>query len=400
MSRQPPVEHVWRIAVLWHDTVLDLVTVRAGLLGTTLRLRTGDTLRATVTAHGLRIVAPFAELHASDGELLLLPAGHALMVNLTPAHATAHPWTSADGTLFHAAMIAAAVQAVLVCTLVLTPAPRFDSDAGAGFPDSEVRRLILAPGGTSPQRGKAALALAGRRVEEAERPSVVRRAGRALPRHSGAGLTLEQTLAEMERALVLGDGGTELKETLGDLAQSVARAPQLGAGVGGLAPKDPIAQGAGSGLVGPGDAHVERLHEMRDRAPNTALPTGAQHAIGPVSLIDVPHAEVALSEEFDIDPLVKEELTRAVRQRHNAVRYCYESWGLAANAGNAGRVLLEITLMPDGRVVEPVATASQPALDHVAACVQRMAAGWYLGDGLVDKPTVMSFPFLLKPARP
>ena len=35
----------------------------------------------------------------------------------------------------------------------------------------------------------------------------------------------------------------------------------------------------------------------------------------------------------------------------------------------------------------------------VADCVVRAAGEWYLGDGLVDAPTRLSFPFLLQPAH-
>jgi hypothetical protein len=88
-----------------------------------------------------------------------------------------------------------------------------------------------------------------------------------------------------------------------------------------------------------------------------------------------------------------------VRQRHNAIRYCYESWGLTADAGRTGRVILEMTLLPNGRVQDAKASVDDNGLKLVGQCVERMASEWYLGDGLVSEPTRLAFPFVLKPSK-
>ena len=106
-----------------------------------------------------------------------------------------------------------------------------------------------------------------------------------------------------------------------------------------------------------------------------------------------------LSDEAALDPVVRDALAQAVRRRDNAVRSCYESRGLASDHGGSGKLRLELTLLPSGRVTETKVTVDNPRLRMVADCVEKAAAEWYLGDGLVDEPKRLSFPFVLTPRK-
>ena len=44
-------------------------------------------------------------------------------------------------------------------------------------------------------------------------------------------------------------------------------------------------------------------------------------------------------------------------------------------------------------------TVDSPGLTMVGECVEKMAAEWYLGDGLVEEEKRLSFPFVLQPAQ-
>ncbi|MCC7073327.1 MAG: hypothetical protein IT383_18590 [Deltaproteobacteria bacterium] len=399
MPRLP--RDVWRLALLWQGTVLDVVTVkrRRG----TLDLRTGERLRARAVGGQIEITgAGPAPIYADADILVELPAGHALIASRAAPEADAGRLSSFDGTLFHAAMVGAAVQACVVSALVLAPRPQLDPEAGGGV-RGDLRRLLVT-GGTAPHSGPAVVAATGHAPEEAERIDLVRRKGEESrpARGSKGGPTVEQLLDEMRRALNIGSDGVELKDALGEMAQAMVRAPELGAGLGGLVPVEPAAVGAGNGAVGVGESRLaEILKERVEKAKrDDRLAPRTERAPIPVQLIDVPDAHVTtVALEGQLDPAVRKHLSTEVRERHGSVRYCYESWGLAGNPTRAGRLVLELTLLPNGRVADPKVSAENGGLTMVAECVQRMAADWYLGDGLVDEPKRLSFPFVLQPAK-
>ena len=392
---------VWRIALLWQGTVLDVVTVKRAR--TTLRLRTGELLKARVSGGQVELTGPDGEPIAIDaGVLTELPAGHAVVATRALPEADAGRFSQFDGTLFHAAMVGAALQACVVSALVLAPRPQLDSELGGGL-KGDLRRLLVT-GGTAPMRGPAEVAAVGRAPEEAERRELVRPEGQpsAPARGTRGGLTVEQLLDEMRRALNVGNDGVELRDALGEMAQATARAPELGAGLGGLVPKDPAVEGAGNGSVGIGEARLaEILRERVEKAKrDPRLAPRLERPVIPVELVDVPEAHVttvSLTEQLDAQ--VRDHLSTQVRERHNSVRHCYESWGLAGDPSRAGRLVLELTLLPNGKVAEPKVSVDSTGLRLVGECVEKMAAEWYLGDGLVDEPKRLSFPFVLQPAR-
>lgn len=404
MPQKPrPAPHVWRLALLWQGTVLDVVSVKKRA---TLTLRTGEKLRAKTVNGELFVDIGGEVIPVIPGTMVELIAGHALVATEDIPEATAGRLSGLDSTLFHATMIGAAVQACVVSALVLAPSPNFDSEAGAGVP-GEYRHLLVAPGGMAPNKGPASLNALGRQPEEGEKRELIASKGQRPPRTSASGrqMTLEEALDEMRRVLRLGNDGVELRQAVGEMAMSTAAAPELGAGVGGLSPKDPVADGAGNGLVGPGESQLSEILRRRIRE-NERLPEKAKLAKNvergptiPVEMVDIPEAHVTLAANNTLDPEVKEQLMMLVRERHNAIKHCYESNALVQDKTRAGRLTLELTLDPSGRVRDPIVNVDSPALRMVGECVQKMAGEWYLSDRLVDEPTRLSFPFILQPRK-
>lgn len=402
-KRAPP--RVWRLALLWHGTVLDVVSVKKRA---TLTLRTGEKLRAKTIEGALFVDIGGETVPIEGGVMVELAAGHALVATEDIPEAHAGRLSGLDSTLFHATMIGAAVQACVVSALVLAPSPNFDSEAGAGVP-GEYRRLLIAPGGTAPNKGAPSLSAIGRPPEEGEKQELIAQAGKRPPRTAGPGrqMTLEEALDEMRRVLRIGnEGEIELREAIGEMAMSTAAAPELGAGVGGLSPKDPVKDGAGNGLIGVGESRLTELIRRRVRE-NEKLPekqrlTGREErpiAPIPVEMVDIPEAHVTLAATHALDPEVKEHLMMLVRERHNGIKHCYETNALVQDKTRAGRLTLELTLRPDGRVENPVVDVDNPQLRLVGECVAKMASEWYLSDRLVEEPTRLSFPFILQPRK-
>jgi hypothetical protein len=394
---------VWRIAVLWQGTVLDVVTLDRSR---TFELRTGERITARVK-RGVLVVDGVGEV--DDGEMVELSGGSALVATNDVPEANAGALSAVDGTLFHAAMIGAAVQACVVSALVLAPAPSFDSEPGAGLP-GEWRRALVAPGGTAPLVGAPMLSAVGRKPDEMELPDPVRKKGPApKPSPVGKQLTVEEQLAEMNRVLHLGDNGTAMKDALGDLARAVAHAPVAGADVGGLAPKDPVETNDGNGLIGVGKSQLaELIHrriEENDKKlqklfvkPSPRAPIEAKLAeMAPAVFTAISNGEAL--DPAALDPGAKDEVRHAVQKREMAVQACYESRGLASDRTREGRLELRFTLLPSGRIQNVVAQVDNAALRAVADCVRDAVADWYLGDGLVEEPTQIHFPFILKPKQ-
>jgi len=214
----------------------------------------------------------------------------------------------------------------------------------------------------------------------------------------------EGALVETEAAFVQGIFGVG-GETVGPIRMACARHDQPldaafikpdmkgaivigGARVTAAAVK--AAQAAGvAGIVAGG------IDDADLKAPR--LPAKAP-TMFPVQMQEVPDADVAgarIDADPELDPIVREHLTRTVRARHNVIRACYEAWGLAADARRSGRLVLELTLQPDGHVTD-VTTQTNDELRRVGDCVVRAAADWYLGD-VVEQPTRLAFPFVLQP---
>jgi hypothetical protein len=396
---RPPA---WRLSLVWRDTVLDTVSVTEKRCR--IDLRTGDHIDVEVGDHSLRVSGDRLEATLLPGQRLHLPAGHELLAEIDTAPAPAVLGDlGIDSTLLHSGMIAVAMTVCAVSALWLHPGAGPHDPGGGGLHNDSHRWLSLS-GGSAHVVGRPTFQAHGRPVALAERFEVRATPGAAPQKPPSATLTLEAALTSMSEALQRGGGGnTPRRDALGEAVSHVSAAPVLGAGVGGLSPKDPIDSGVGAGLIGAGDnQRVRAIRRQQARDDDRALPDKRTY---PISTIDVPDAAVADDGAImalpELDPMVREHLTRMIRGRHNVVRGCYESWGLNADARavhlGTGRLVLELTLRPDGRVQQLTTTVSDPGLARVGRCIERAAAEWYLGDGLVDEPTRLAFPFNLQP---
>jgi hypothetical protein len=390
---------VWRLSLLWQGTLLDTVTLRddAGVL----RLRTGEEVAVVVRGAHLVVGSGDDAIVVAAGESALLPAGHTVVAVVDVPDAVAAHELSIDATWLHSAMVGVAATVCVFSALWLAPLERLD-DAGAGLP-STTRLWLSMPGGTARTAGRPTLAVPGRPPEEAERVTTERAAGAPLSREPGPAPSFERTLAAMSDALrrPLGAAGSDVRDPLGEATRAIAAAPVLGAGMGGLTPRDPVDAGAGNGVIGAGNSvQLARLlrrseQKLEQRAPENLPPKQTYKA----KLVDIPDADIDdqhLTARPELDPVVREQLMINIRTRHNVLRGCYESWGLSADRKTSGRVVVELTLRPDGHV-DDVATTGTDGLRLVAECVTRAARDWYLGDGLVEQPTRLSFPFVLRP---
>lgn len=395
-----------RVHLAWRGTPLDTISLRpGGRLSTS--LRSGARLDARFDDDEALTLAVRIDggpwLSLEPGVPALDPSGHTVAFEIDVREEAEPRPLAVDSHLLHATMIAGAIMVCAVSALRMTPTELPDRSPGGGLPAAELRRLIRVTSGAAPERGPALFVAQGRAPDEAERiTDPVPAAGapsRAVSRRTREP-SVADTLDAIVKALNNGASGVDLRLTVGDLAQSTARSEQLGAGLGGmLAPRRLLDDGAGSALV---DAGSSRLSDLLRRSAQRredeaeARLRRAPRLVGPVSRADVPSGDVT----FDgLDPVVRDHIARAVRSRKKSVRYCYESWGLASDPQRQGRLVLEMTLLPDGHLTDIEVRANDRSLRLVAECVEQQVGEWYLGDGLVDEPQRLSFPFLLQPKQ-
>jgi len=94
--------------------------------------------------------------------------------------------------------------------------------------------------------------------------------------------------------------------------------------------------------------------------------------------------------------LDKEIIRRIIRRHLNEVRYCYEQ-GLASHPSLNGRLVVQFTIAPTGRVLASALQSSSLGVVSVDACVVQAVKRWEFpqpsGGGLV----MVSYPFQLTP---
>ncbi len=402
----PPV--VRQLEIRWQGQILEHLTVAS--TGRRYRrlshkLTSGHRLRAQPSAdNGWRVSLDGVSHHIEVGApQQRFPCG--LSVRLLEVQRSAPPrrFSSLDLGWVHALMLAAAVQIGGVSALMLSPEP--SSDPGAGYRIEHLRRILRAPAGAAPTKGPGAVVRIGRQAEEAERPLAIPPArGVARPRREPKPIDTQRSLIEaigsLEAVVQRGTPlGAELRQTIGDLARSTADAPTQGAGLGGLLrPREIVDRGAGSGIIGIGSDRIRR-HTRRkklfDDEKKIKLRPKVSRAFKTKMGPDGTGEDAR--DGWDLDPIVRDQLAKAVRRRQSSVRYCYVTWALQSDPTRTGRVVLELTLRPDGYVEDPSVTHDDPALGLVAECVERMAGDWYLGHGLVEENKRLAFPFILQP---
>ncbi len=394
----------WRLSLLWGETVLDQVTVEPGTREQTVTLRTGDVVRVNVEDDLLAVRGDKLEARLHDGQRVLLPAGHVLLAEIPIARAKAVATDlTVDTTFLHSGMIAIAMTVCAVSALWLHPST-ITSDGGGGIP-KDAHRFLSVSGGVAPTVGKPTVALTGRPIELGERFELRQEQGaQQRPKSpSTARNSLEAALTAVSMALRKGnDAPVSQRDALGEAVRRVAQAPVLGAGVGGLSPRDRTDDGKSTGTIDIGELSreqaIRRQQAREQRDALSSLPPKQNHQLS-ADDGDVDNAG-RIDAKPELDPMVREHLTRMIRTRHNLVRGCYEAWGLAGNSHAQGRLILELTLRPDGRIERPTTSVSHDGLKKVGACIERTASEWYLGDGLVDEPTRLAFPFNLQPRSP
>lgn len=111
-----------------------------------------------------------------------------------------------------------------------------------------------------------------------------------------------------------------------------------------------------------------------------------------------PHGiEVSIQPGVVRGALDKELVRRVVRQHLNEVRYCYEQ-ALSRQPTLAGRIVVQFTIAPTGRVLVAALQSSSLGAPNVDTCVVSATRRWEFpqprGGGLV----VVSYPFQLAPA--
>jgi len=90
-------------------------------------------------------------------------------------------------------------------------------------------------------------------------------------------------------------------------------------------------------------------------------------------------------------------IKRLIARRHNEVRACYET-ALQRDHTLAGRVELQLTISPDGRVAAATADRSEVG-DDVGACIAHAARSWQFPAVDNGGISVVNYPFVFKPAK-
>lgn len=402
---------VLRLTFLWGDSVVDSFAFRTGetihhalVKGGALKAEWDDELGVvvlTLDECDVCEVAPGGSTSLAGG----------VTVRCQPDQAVPHAQRPIllDGRWLHALMIAAALQVCAVSALLLTPSRVIDPEAGGGLQLDGAERFLAVPaGGATTLSTSPVFAVHGDVPREAERldPALVKaRAPDPLrPRISFAlppAPTVEEALEELT-------GNTNhnnvdrLRRAVGADARWTAESEAKAAALGGLlSPRELVEPGESSGEVGLGKSDMaDRLRQQDEQLENTIARRARSlrdippaQRLFPASPMTVPSGEVRM------DPLVREFIAARVKENANTIRYCYETFGLAAQPKASGTLTLEMTLLSSGYVADLSATADANVLEPVARCVEREAASWYLGDVLPAKPQRVSFPFHLVPKK-
>jgi TonB family protein len=90
-------------------------------------------------------------------------------------------------------------------------------------------------------------------------------------------------------------------------------------------------------------------------------------------------------------------IKRLIARRRNEVRACYET-ALQKDHSLAGRVELQLTISPDGRVTNATADKSEVGED-VGACIAHAARSWRFPAVDSGGISVVNYPFAFTPAK-
>ena len=185
--------------------------------------------------------------------------------------------------------------------------------------------------------------------------------------------------------------GPDARDVLGNL-QGVDLAD--GGGIGGLG-----VVGTGSGAAGTGDHTIGTgILDTRGRfGPGGGGDNRYGREVGKLARRDPRVPNFYEGQASVRGALDKEIIRRTVRRHLNEVRFCYDQ-ALAAHPSLAGRVVVQFTIAPTGRVLASLLQSTSLGSPAVEACVVVAVRRWEFpqpeGGGLVS----VSYPFLLSPA--
>jgi hypothetical protein len=360
------------------------------------------------------VLPPESTLHIACGEMAfeIRAAG--------PVAALPRPWLGAgwrdEAKIF---LAVAFVLLALVALAYLMPPDR----RALSLDDLEVSRrfaawVTLPPETNAPQidralawlnqSGGAATAAAAGPTGQAGNPKAPRVDGRRAVKGPAAPTDARDLAARIRANSLLGvlDGSRA-----DSLLAAVATGPALGAdaddvlghvtgttiadayGVGGLGIVGPNAGGGGlgDGLVDLGDlGTVGRFGGGNGTGPGYGAGVGrlaTRQATVPDAIPGIGHV---------IGTLDKEIIRRVVRRHLNEVRYCYEQ-ALVVHPSLSGRLVVQFTIAPTGRVLVSMLQSSTLSLPSVEACVVQAVKRWEFPQPERGGLARVSYPFQLTP---
>ncbi|MFL5307979.1 MAG: TonB family protein [Polyangia bacterium] len=194
---------------------------------------------------------------------------------------------------------------------------------------------------------------------------------------------------------VLNEGlalGADARDVIGHL-EGVTIADASGAGGLGKVGTGAAAAGTGEGMIG-GDGVLGTLGRVGQRGGSGRYGTtvgllGTRPPHGPPDILT---GSVSVRGSLD-----KEIIRRTVRRHLNEVRYCYDG-ALAAHPALSGRLVVQFTIAPTGRVLAALLSSSTLANVAVESCVVAAVRRWEFpepqGGGLAS----VTYPFQLSRA--
>ncbi len=269
-------------------------------------------------------------------------------------------------------------------------------DVASPVMDRVLNHAPAAPGGSAAASGTEGV------TRRDPRPTVQRQATAKNAAEAAARVRTSSILGILSGAPtdaladVLGDApamGNEAADVLAHM-QGTTVAEGYGTGFrGGGTGAGPA--GTGEGIIGLGT--IGTLGKFgKGHGPGTG-PGGYGSTVGTLATRQ-PHPPDVLIGDISVrGSLDKEIIRRTVRRHLNEVRFCYEK-ALAAHPSIAGRVVVQFTIAPTGRVPVALLQSTTLGVASVESCMVEAVRRWEFpqpeGGGLVS----VSYPFQLAPA--
>ncbi len=185
--------------------------------------------------------------------------------------------------------------------------------------------------------------------------------------------------------------GSDVQEALGHL-EGVAIADAYGIeGRLGRLGTGADAAGTGERMIGVGDGIMGTHGRFGDGSPRYGATAGAL-APRPPHGPDILIGKGSVSGSLD-----REIIRRTVRRHLNEVRYCYDH-ALAAHPSLSGRLVVQFTIAPTGRVLAALLATSTLGNVAVESCVVAAVRRWEFPAPQAGGLASVTYPFQLSPA--